>query len=193
MSRIRMRTRRLELVAADLELFEAEVCDPEMFARILGARVPQAWPPELWDEDARDNSLAVLELDPEAAGWAGWYLLSTPDEDGVRTCAGLCGVARHAVPDAIFLGYSVLAEFQGRGYATEAAGALVGWAFRNSERDVIVAETYPDLAASIGVLQHNGFVFDGEGSEAGTLRFARFRKRERPAPAFAGIAELTTV
>lgn len=195
MCRIRVRTRRLELVAADRELIEADGAAPERFARILGARVPESWPPEHWDREAREHTRAILELNPEAVGWAGWYLLSPPDEEGERTCAGFCGVNRDLSPESIYLGYSVIDRFQGKGFATEATGALVGWAFRNSDRDVIVAETYPELVASIRVLQHNGFVLEGSGGEVGTLRFARQRRRERPAPASAFMprAELATV
>ena len=66
-----------------------------------------------------------------------------------------------------------MAAHRRRGYASEATQALVARA--SSERGVrrIIAQTYPDLVASIGVLEKSGFRFDGPGEEAGTVRYAR--------------------
>ena len=69
------------------------------------------------------------------------------------------------------IGYSIMEEHQGAGYATEAVKALIAWAFGHPEVARVVAETYPDLAKSIRVLKKNGFTETGPGLEEGVIRF----------------------
>jgi len=46
------------------------------------------------------------------------------------------------------VGYTVLPDFQGNGYATEATRVVVSWAFSHPEVTRVAAETLPDLGAS---------------------------------------------
>ncbi len=69
------------------------------------------------------------------------------------------------------IGYSVLTEAQGLGYATEAVQGLVSWAFEHPEVLRVIAETLPELTPSIRVLEKSGFVSVAEGSEEGLIRF----------------------
>ncbi|WP_054848614.1 GNAT family N-acetyltransferase [Methanoculleus chikugoensis] len=73
----------------------------------------------------------------------------------------------------MLIGYSVLDEFQGRGgYATEAIRHLTAAIFSLPGIRRIEAALYPDLAASIKVLEKNGFVRAGEGGfEEGTVAY----------------------
>ncbi len=68
------------------------------------------------------------------------------------------------------IGYSVIPEATGRGFATEAVRALATWAIGNGAARVI-AHTTRANEASIAVLGHCGFVEDGPGTEPGTIRF----------------------
>jgi RimJ/RimL family protein N-acetyltransferase len=89
---------------------------------------------------------------------------------------GSCGESA----DAVMIGYSVLDEFQGQGYATEAIHSLIQVIFANPGIQRIIATTYPDLKASIRVLEKTGFVLAGPGSggdgmEEGTVMYVRKR------------------
>jgi ribosomal-protein-alanine N-acetyltransferase len=64
---------------------------------------------------------------------------------------------------AVEIGYSMLGSFQRRGYATEAMGALIDWAFSHPEVRRIRAHTRVDHAASIRVLEKNGLSLVGDG------------------------------
>ncbi len=55
------------------------------------------------------------------------------------------------------IGYSVLSDYQNKGYATEAVRAMLEWALLSLKKDYIIASTYPHLKASIRVLEKNGF------------------------------------
>ncbi|WP_221584009.1 GNAT family N-acetyltransferase [Microbacterium sp. G2-8] len=59
------------------------------------------------------------------------------------------------------LGYCLRAAAWGRGYATEAAGALLGWAFETLDLNRVQAEADTRNAASARVLEKLGFVREG--------------------------------
>lgn len=67
--------------------------------------------------------------------------------------------------NAVEIGYSVLREFEGQGYATEAVQAATAWAFEQENVVFVEAETAPGNAASQRVLEKCGFVPDGTGEE----------------------------
>ena len=69
------------------------------------------------------------------------------------------------------IGYGVVAEHQRRGYATETVRAFLAHAFVSPKVRRVIAETYPHLAPSIGVLEKCGFTFIGDGSEPGVIRY----------------------
>jgi len=78
--------------------------------------------------------------------------------------------------------HSVLPPHHGCGYATEAAAALVAWAFAHREIESVTAETLPDLTASIRVMEKCGMRFVGDGNpEEGqrTVRYAITRNQLR--------------
>ncbi|MCC7290544.1 MAG: GNAT family N-acetyltransferase [Phycisphaerales bacterium] len=73
------------------------------------------------------------------------------------------------------IGYSMLEAYHNRGYATEAVAALVDYAFSHPSVATIVGTTFPNLIASIRVMEKNGFRYDGPGDEAGTIRYVLHR------------------
>jgi Acetyltransferases, including N-acetylases of ribosomal proteins len=68
-------------------------------------------------------------------------------------------------PDAegmVEIAYGIVPDYEGRGYATEAAGLLVGFASESDEVRLIRAHTLPTKNASTRVLTKNGFAYIGE-------------------------------
>jgi RimJ/RimL family protein N-acetyltransferase len=59
------------------------------------------------------------------------------------------------------IGYSLLPQWRGRGYASRAAALLAEWAFTTANLGRLVAGTAPTNAASQRVLQRIGFVQEG--------------------------------
>jgi len=164
-----IRLDRLELVAATKELLQAEAGLPQL-ARGLQAEVPDNWPTPLYDNDARQFFLTVVSENPEAVGWTAWYIL-LPDESGKRTLIGAVGAC--GLPDddgKIVIGYSLLDQFHGKGYATEALRGFLDWARQHPHLRKVVADTFPHLPASIRVLEKNGFVRCGPGADEGSIR-----------------------
>jgi [ribosomal protein S5]-alanine N-acetyltransferase len=61
------------------------------------------------------------------------------------------------------IGYMIDKKFQNKGYATEALGCLVAWAFLDPSLKKILADTPKDNFASHKVLSKNRFIQIGEG------------------------------
>jgi RimJ/RimL family protein N-acetyltransferase len=70
---------------------------------------------------------------------------------------GTCGT-----DNAVEIAYVINPECEGRGYATEAAEALVGFAFNSGDVRVVRAHTLPQSNASARVLTKSGFQRIGE-------------------------------
>lgn len=170
MPNLTIETERLELIAATVESLEVETDLPRLRA-LLHVDVPENWPMPLYDDDARQQFLSVLNADPAAAGWTSWYII-VPDGAGRKTLIGSVGAG--GPPDesgAIMIGYSLLDQFHGKGYATEALQGFLAWAGRHPGLRRVIADTYPHLKASIRVLEKCGFVQVEAGPEEGTIRF----------------------
>lgn len=164
-----IRTHRLELVAADAKLAAAGAHDRAELARRLEATIPDGWPPELFADGEADFALK-LAADPELEGWMSWYIVRV---GRARTLIGVVGLAGPPNEQGeVMMGYAVLDAFQRKGYATEAAGALIDWAFEDDRTKAILAQTYEHLSASIRVLEKNGLKLDARGPEPGLLTFA---------------------
>ncbi|WP_332450063.1 GNAT family N-acetyltransferase [Methanoculleus sp.] len=170
----RIRTEHLDLVPATLEILEADRNDRENLGCLLDAEIPGSWPPPLLDDE---TLVAFIQMLGEGGDplFAAWYWVLDDPAAGGRVLIGTGGTATpptlEETEDRVLIGYSVLDEFQGKGYATEAVRHLIPALFAIPGIRQIEAAIYPDLAASIQVLEKNGFVRAGEGFEEGTVAY----------------------
>jgi RimJ/RimL family protein N-acetyltransferase len=74
---------------------------------------------------------------------------------------GFCGMRPHG-RETCELGFHVRPEFWGHGYATEAAGAVIEYAFSNLKVRRLFAGHNPKNAASKRVLAKLGFTYAGD-------------------------------
>ncbi len=164
-----VKSRRLNLIAANTELIKRDIAGREHLAEALDVTVPQSWPPDLYGPSAMRYALSQLDNAAEQS-WSFWYLVTVEEP---AQLVGVCGFkGRPGQSGSVEIGYSVLKSFQRQGYASEAVARLVGWAFSHHNVTEVSAETLPHLVQSIRVLEKNGFVRTGVGSEAGVIRFA---------------------
>jgi len=122
---------------------------------MLRAGVPPEWPPPLNDAGSQQFFLTTLRDRPDEVGWCVWYFILR--EGNSRTVVGNGGFKGAPRDGTVEIGYSILPAYQRRGYALEAVEALVRWAFEDARMRRVIAETYPDLHASLGVLRKAGF------------------------------------
>jgi RimJ/RimL family protein N-acetyltransferase len=92
----------------------------------------------------------------EQHGYGFWAVILA----GTDSFVGLCGLLDQEVEGRYELevGYHLLPEYQGRGLATEAARAVMEYAFHTLGKKRLISIILPDNAASIGVAKKNGLV-----------------------------------
>jgi len=98
--------------------------------------------------------IAQREAQPDRDDWNGIII----NRNGLVPVGGM---GFKGLPDesrTVELGYNVIPSYQGRGYATEMAQALVGWALGQPTVRRVTADCLEDNAASIRVLEKSGFV-----------------------------------
>ena len=176
-------TRRLLLVEATIQLLTAEgehiaratSLLRSKFEELLGAEIASPWPPPLNDDDSRRWMIRYLESNPEP-GWGVWFFLLKRGPHERRIAVGNGGYKGAPTRDgSVEIGYSVVPAYQGRGLAAEAISALVARAFHDPRVHRVIAETMPDNIPSLRVLEKNGFLRAGAGSDPGSVRLQRDR------------------
>ncbi len=149
-------TSRLRLLPCDLNLWEAVLAGNNVLSQVIGANVPRRW---------TENASAFAEFykqvkkDPSLEKWGGHLIVYRPD----NLLIGSCGYKGQ--PNAqgeVEIGYEIKASHRERGLATEAANALVDYAFTFPEVSRIIAHTLLEENASTQVLTKIGFKKVGE-------------------------------
>ncbi|MGD8840071.1 MAG: GNAT family N-acetyltransferase [Gammaproteobacteria bacterium] len=80
------------------------------------------------------------------------------------TPIGICGILQRDNLADVDLGFAFLPEFRGRGYALEAASAVLDHARETLGIERVVAIVAAQNAASIGLLEKLGFAYENEFS-----------------------------
>ncbi|UTR12599.1 GNAT family N-acetyltransferase [Evansella sp. LMS18] len=94
--------------------------------------------------------LKELKENPELKGWGVWYVIDSETDSII----GDIGFKGKPTPEkTVEVGYGILPSAQNRGYATEAMGELIRWAFTSPEVDKVTAECLDDNFPSIKVLE----------------------------------------
>lgn len=88
----------------------------------------------------------------------GMYLVSLKAQD---TPIGVCGLVKREVFEHADLGFALLPEFCGKGYAAEAATAVMAYAHVSLGMSRLLAITLPSNLRSSGLLRRLGFQFEG--------------------------------
>lgn len=126
-------------VAMELHgLYNSDAVSPRWLAALREAKGRGA-PPDPW----RHGFFVAHNVDRRIIGSAGYK--GAPDADGM-----------------VEIAYGVVPPYEGKGYATEAAAALVAYAFEQESVRLVRAHTLPEPNASTHVLRKNGFRFVGD-------------------------------
>jgi ribosomal-protein-alanine N-acetyltransferase len=104
--------------------------------------------------------LALLDRSSFSDPWIHGFALVHQMSGAV---VGQCGFKGPPTADGVVeIAYGVSPEHQGKGYATEAAAALVSYALSNEQVHTVRAHTLPEANASTRVLSKCGFRHIGE-------------------------------
>jgi RimJ/RimL family protein N-acetyltransferase len=116
------------------EFFVSDDVSPQWLERLRSAAGPDPWV----------FGFAVIHREDQCVIGAASFK-GPPDDDGV-----------------VEIAYGIVPAYQGQGYATEAASALVAFAAERVDVCTIRAHTLPDNNASMRVLAKAGFQLVGE-------------------------------
>jgi ribosomal-protein-alanine N-acetyltransferase len=146
----RLTTARLELRPLPAAAAAALPRDRETAARILRAGLGDAWP--------QTDLLDVLPLQAMAARGEEPFGIWVIVERETGTVVGDIGfTGPPGDTGALELGYSVVADRRRRGYATEAARAIIDWALGQLDVSAVFANCDEDNVASIRTLERLSF------------------------------------
>ena len=148
------------LHTARLQLRPVTSADADaLFALHSSAHVLRYWDAPPWSERARAERFITACRQMREEG-SGARLAIDRVSDGAFI--GWCGLTRwNPGHRSASLGYCLSDAAWGRGYATEAARALLQWAFDTLDLNRVQAETDTRNAASARVLEKLGFVREG--------------------------------
>lgn len=146
-------TARLELrpVGLDDASLMLAIWNDPAFVRNVGDRGIRSL------EQARDAIRAGALRLFEEYGYGPFSM--TRRDDGTQV--GICGLFKRDVLDAPDIGFAVLPDYCGQGFAGEAAAAIVEHARRDLELEMLTAIVSPGNAASIGLIEKLGLRFEG--------------------------------
>lgn len=158
-------TSRLRLVAITSEHLNAEATEAQKLGSLLRVRVPAEWPSPDWD----GNVFAIIERQyaehPNTYGWHRYVIL--PGEDPVLI--GVLGAFPKTDGEAE-IGYGILQNWRGRGYASEGVQALIRLLFEQSLESVM-AHTTRENQESIRVMEKCGLDYEAPGEEENSVRY----------------------
>lgn len=138
-------------------LEERDVAD--LFALHSDAEVVRYWDSPAWTDPARGERMLRLSREMATEGTGARVVVERADDGAFL---GWCALVRWN-PDfrSASLGYCYRPASWGHGYATEAAEALLGWAFDALPLNRVQAEADTRNAGSGRVLEKLGFVLEG--------------------------------
>lgn len=147
-----LQTTRLDLVACTEQVARAAGGGKRQLESLIGVPVAEAW----LDDEGR-NLLTYyahwLTADASRLGWGLWLIILREQRVMIGT-AGFKGHPDHA--GKIEIGYGIDAAYRRQGYTSEAAQALINWAFNDDQVNFIIAECLTTNIGSMRVLEKLG-------------------------------------
>lgn len=154
-----LETPRLTLLPCSPEHLLALIDQPQRFETLLGRRAADGLRDFFVSDEVSPDWLAALRSAGGPDPWRHGFFVVDRESGWVIGSAGFKGP-----PDGtgmVEIAYGIVPSREGRGYATEAAAALVRFAFASEHVRLVRAHTLPMSNASTRVLQKCGFGHSG--------------------------------
>ena len=152
-------TERLKLVPFTREHYDVILKDDNvLLGELLDVETPESWTSF---KDAREAVPELLSFFESLGGdlsWGSYFIILQKEHKLIGSC-GFKG--KPDFDNYVEIGYEVHPEFQSRGIGTEAAQALIDFAFTKNING-IKAHTLREENNSVRILKKLGFTFQGE-------------------------------
>jgi RimJ/RimL family protein N-acetyltransferase len=153
-------TDHLRLLPFTPQQLLALVEQPERFEQLAGFPAAAGLREFFVSDEVSPKFISSLRTLQHSDPWRHGFAVVHPDTRSVIGSAGFKGAPDSA--GMVEVAYGIVPAFQGRGFATEAAAALVAFAFDSGLVQMVRAHTLPTPNASTRVLKKCGFEFMGE-------------------------------
>jgi len=141
----RLNLRKWTTHAMDVDAWHAIWGDPDVIW----------WGPNPDRAKSQEQLAAIIERIEGMDPGLGWWALVDKTTGAIQ--GNVCIQPSKAVSGAIEIGWHLMKQGQGKGFATEAARALIRYAFERLEIDALIAPIVPDNKASGRVATKLGF------------------------------------
>jgi len=150
-----LETPRLRLLPCASEHLLAPIDQPERLERVIGVPAADGLHGFYVSDDVSPAWLAALRSSSSPDPWRHGFFVVHRAAAAVIGSAGFKGPPDSA--GIVEVAYGIVPGFQGHGYATEAAAALVAFAFASGQLRLVRAHTLPEANPSTRVLLKCGF------------------------------------
>lgn len=139
-------------IPADADVWVTFIADPDFGRYVPRSKVTRT------PQERAERMIGVYQQrwEPQPVSSMGWAVTRKADGQFI----GLCGVEALEGTNDGELDYFLGKPYWGNGFATEAAGATIRFAFENTAWDRIVAAIVPANIASQRVLAHLGLIYE---------------------------------
>jgi RimJ/RimL family protein N-acetyltransferase len=143
-----------------LALRPLDTSDAEFILRLLNE---PSWLRHIGDRGVRtlEDARQYIETGPVTMFRQHGFSLFLVERKEDAVAVGMCGLIKRESLEHVDLGFAFLPEFWGRGYAFEAASAVLAWARGAHGLTRVVAITSQNNHASGRLLEKLGFRFEG--------------------------------
>jgi len=155
-----LETARLRLAPWSPEHLLAMIDGAARFESDAGVALADGLREMFVSDEVSPDWLAQLRAAPGPDPWTLGFAVVHRDDDRVIGSAAFKGAPDES--GAVEIAYGIAPDYQGHGYATEAAKALVAFALERVDVTTIRAHTKPENGASGRVLAKSGFHQVGE-------------------------------
>jgi len=153
-------TTRLQLLPYTPEQLLALIDDVSVFETAMGLRAAKGLRDFIISDEVSPAWIERLRASSQPDPWTHGFAVVDRESHLIVGNVGFKGP-----PDdqgMVEIAYGIVPDYEGRGYATQAAALLVTFASANSDVTLIRAHTLPTNNASTHVLRKNGFEHIGE-------------------------------
>jgi RimJ/RimL family protein N-acetyltransferase len=146
----------IEIVTERLEITEFSAYDTAFIVELLNSK---GWLQYIGDRGVRNahDAVAYLINGPMRSynekGFGLWRVSLKDTNEPI----GMCGLLQRDYLQHLDIGFALLPEYEGKGYAYEAAEAVLQFAVKELKAATVAAITMPDNEHSLRLLQRLGF------------------------------------
>ena len=152
-------TERLKLIPFTREHYDAILKNDNVsLGKLLDVETPESWTEFKDAREAIPALIGFFESLGDDLSWGSYFIILQKEHKLIGSC-GFKG--NPDFDNYVEIGYEVHPQFQSRGIGTEAAKALIDFAFTKNI-DGIKAHTLREENNSVHILQKLGFTFQGE-------------------------------